>query len=118
MPKKVDAKSAFNKTFIIPQVFIEGEKRYLVLSGELFTRAEAYRRFKKIVDMDYEIEDVLRNRTRFCIMGNVKVQKYQRFPTWYINQYGRCSKPVWIINYTEIEARHRSKSILHRWFGL
>jgi hypothetical protein len=118
MPKKVDVNSTFNRTFNIPTVFIVGDKYYSVLSGELYSREKAYNRFKKIIDMDYTIADVTRNRVRFCIMGNVKIKKYQHFPAWYLNQCGRCSKPVWIINYSAIEARHRSRSILHRWFGL
>lgn len=118
MPTKINRNSAFNQTFKSPVVFISGEKKLLVLSGELFTQKQALARFKELVDMEYTAEEIKRQYVRYCIMGNSKLKSYRRRPTWWLCKNGRCAKKVWVLNYSLVEANHKSKSILHRWFGL
>lgn len=118
MPTKINVNSAFNQTFKIPVVFIDGEKKLLVLSGELYTQNQALAKFKDIIDMEYTAEEIKRHYVRYCIMGNSKAKSYRKRPTWWLCKNGRCAKKVWVLNYTKVEANRRSKSILHRWFGL
>ena len=118
MTTKINGNSAFNRKFNIPQVFIDENKKYLIISGELYTQNQAFAKFKNIIDMEYTAEEIKRHYVRYCIMGNSKAKSFRNRPTWWLCKNGKCAKKVWVLNYTKVEANYRSKSILHRWFGL